>query len=186
MTQYEQKIKSYRNLSDKGQQKVINDENSLGFEALSSNLNGKQLTITYRRNNQLKHMYRLKDLENKIERIESYKSEMNSDLIKLDTLKRTKLASEKKVAWFMLLIILLIDLITIFRLVSMTGAGNELFEGILWVLVAIGLHVLHVFWFKLIKKRGSDDAYKEALYRLDTQLKVLYKKANHISKEIIK
>lgn len=181
MTQYEQKIKSYKNLNEKEQQKVINDENSLGYVVLSSSINDNHLTITFGKNKKLKYAYRLQDLENKIKRIDEFKNEVNNNLVKLNKLKRTKIATEKIVAWFLLFFIIIIDLLTV---VSLTSTDIDLLGRFLWVITPLGFHFLHLFWLRSIKKRSSDATYKEAMNQLDAQSKVLYIKANNISKEI--
>jgi|SRR5690554_321063 len=181
-----QKTKTYGQASDELLQNAIQLEASLGYEVLQTQKDLKGTSITYKRIENLKHEYRLRDLEKKVLKANGLLSTIRQDHDNFKVGRLDAFGHTKKVLWGALFAAILFDLIFILQLVL--GIQTNFMEHIgmisLFLVVALGLHALHYFGFKYIKRRLSDEPFIQAIEQLEALRDGFYHKAKQISKEI--
>lgn len=182
----DQKTKSYGKANDEVIKKAIQLESSLGYEVLQTQKAPEGISITYKRIEDLKYTYRLKDLEKKILKVDGILSTVRQDQNEFKMNSLNAFGYTKKVLWAALFMAILFDLLFIFQLVVGIESGFMTHFGIisLFFVIALGLHALHYFGLKYIKRKVSDERFIEAIGKLEELRNSFYLKANQISKEI--
>lgn len=181
MKSFDQTFKTYHNLSDSEYKEVINKQADLGYEMVNHSTERNRMTITYKRNKDLKYYYRLVDLEKKINKSTDLISKIQGEKSKILNHKSGGLASQKKASYFLLAFLVITD---IFMIWYLTLPNVEFMDVLPTLLILIGIHAMHILWFRYLSRRGRVTIHDEALYRIETFRKSLALKAKNISKEL--
>jgi len=181
----ETKIKTYKVISTEHIQKSIQNENMLGYQVVSTNNLNNTYTVTYQRDKNLKFYKRLKDLERKINKVDELTLNIDNDIESIKLKKANGLKKEKYGSWFLLYVLVLIDVIIIINTYNLiTGnSGIDILGLLTWIIVMVAAHAIQIYWMKLIKRRSDVVPYEEARNKLYKQKQLLLNKANAISKE---
>lgn len=184
MIKYDQKIKTYGRVSEQVQSVLIENEAHLGYELVSSSSNQEKLTVTYRRSKELKFYTRLKDIEDKINKIDNLVNENNLNLTRLYSRIENNLKKERKIAIY---VIVMAAIFMIGSPMMMIALGANFLElmAFYWpfMLISVAVIGLGVAWLKLIKKRSDITPYEITRDRLIKQKNLLLNKSRQISKE---
>lgn len=180
MKSFDQIFKVYHGLDDDKFKRHVRFQEDLGYEVVSTVANQKNVTVTYKRSQTLKFYQRLIDLESKLDQATQLASNVTLQISNIKDRKDTTLKTQKWIAVFIGLFLLLMDVLTIVTLIY----GDTTFGQMLpQVLVLIGLHTLHVFWIKYLIRNGDIKPSEAHLKKVEDFIETLRYKAKKVSKE---
>lgn len=179
MNLYDQKFKVYNNLDQEAFQKVVSFETDLGYEVISTSVNKAQITVTYKRSKDLKHYFRLNDLEIKINELERLEQQTFRQLDDLYELKNTRHRTQKLMILLAFLFLLPFGIGEIW---TMFLPDYSFTKNILDLLILITLNTLLILGFKLIVKKGYTNGYEDFIVKVNKYKFELREKVKKINK----
>jgi hypothetical protein len=189
--EFEQKVEIINILDKTDVQNRIDQQNALGWEMVGSSVNntrgGSSMTLTFKRNKNLKFYSRFAELSNKVDKLRDLVvQELNEGYNQAEKNMRS-LPIKSIFSSLLFFGLILFDLYIILGTIQMFGdySSSKLISGFIYLVVALLGHIVQRKWSKKIKSKMNDNSCDTKVKLLEDQIEVLIEDAKSLDHTLI-